>query len=181
MSLHIVPVTFADACTFVAAHHRHHEPPVGHKFSLGVADDGQVLRGVAIVGRPVARSFDDGWTLEITRTCTDGTRNVNSKLYGSAWAAAKAIGYTRLITYTQAGETGASLKAAGYSVVAERPARAGWNTPSRPREPRGTEREQRFLWEISTRLDRITRVGTAVPVPAATSFSTLNAGGGPDG
>lgn len=147
--LSIVPVSFTDACAFVAAHHRHHEPPVGQKFSLGVATDDQVLRGVAIVGRPVARHFDDGRTLEVTRSATDGTPNANSMLYGACWRAAKALGYRRLITYTQAGESGASLRAAGYQVVAERKARPGWNVPSRPRELRGTENVQRFLWEAA--------------------------------
>ncbi len=80
MSLRLVPVSFADACAFVAAHHRHHQPPVGHKFSVGVAV-GDVLVGVAMVGRPVARHFDDGLTLEVNRTATDGTANANSKLW----------------------------------------------------------------------------------------------------
>jgi hypothetical protein len=149
MSLHLVPVSFADACRFVDSHHRHHRAPVGMKFSVGVATDDRVLRGVAIVGRPVARSYDDGVTLEVLRTATDATLNANSCLYGAAWRAAKALGYTRLITYTQAGETGASLRAAGYRVVAQRRARPGWNTPSRPRQPRGTENVPRMLWEVT--------------------------------
>lgn len=145
--LRVVPVSFADACGFVAMWHRHHEPPQGHKFSLGVADGGGVLRGVAIVGRPVARYLDDGLTLEVTRTATDGTRNVNSMLLGAAWKAARALGFGRLVTYTQAGESGASLRGAGWRVVAERPAREGWSCPSRPRRPTGTEGIPRTLWE----------------------------------
>lgn len=148
MGLRLVPVSFAEACAFVAAWHRHHVPPRGHKFSVGVARDG-VLCGVAMVGRPVARSYDDGLTLEVNRTATDGTPNANSKLYGAAWAAAKALGYSRLITYTQAGESGASLRAAGYRVVAELRARKGWDVPSRPREDRGVDAMPRTLWEAS--------------------------------
>jgi hypothetical protein len=149
MSLRIVPVSFADACAFVAAHHRHHQPPVGHKFSIGVAREGQLV-GVAIVGRPSSRVIQaEGGVLEVLRTATDGTYNANSMLYGSAWRAAKALGYDRLITYTQEGETGASLRAAGFVVLAQRPARAGWDTPSRPREARGTEGVARTLWEAS--------------------------------
>lgn len=148
MSLDLVPVSFADACEFVASWHRHHEPPVGHKFSLGVARD-QVLVGVAIVGRPVARGFDDGRTLEVTRCATDGTPNSGSMLYAAAWRAASALGYRRLVTYTQQGESGASLRAAGWRVVAERPPRPGWNMPSRPRPLKGTESVQRYLWEAS--------------------------------
>lgn len=149
MDLHLVPVRFRQAAAFVADHHRHHQPPVGQVFAVGVADDDGVLRGVAIVGRPVARMLDNGQTLEVTRTATDGSRNANSMLYGACWRAASALGYTRLITYTQAGETGASLRAAGWRVIAERPARPGWDRPSRPREQRGTEHMPRTLWEAS--------------------------------
>lgn len=144
--MRIVPVTLAQAREFVLAHHRHHTPPVGHKFSLGVQVD-DVLVGVAIVGRPVARGFDDGRTLEVTRSATDGTRNANSALYGAAWRAAKALGYDRLISYTQAGESGASLRGAGWRVVAERAPRSGWNTPSRPREDTAPVNIARTLWE----------------------------------
>jgi len=149
VSLHLVPVTFSEATGFVSEWHRHHRPPTGHKFSLGVADDDGVLRGVAMVGRPVARHFDDGLTLEVNRTATDGTGNANSMLYGAAWRASKALGYQRLITYTQAGETGSSLRAAGWKVVAELAERKGWSVPSRPREDRGVDRMPRTLWEAS--------------------------------
>lgn len=149
MSLRTVPVTFAAACAFVAEHHRHHEPPVGHKFSIGVAQD-ELLVGVAIVGRPVARHLDDGRTLEVARTATDGTKNANSVLYGAAWRAAKALGYDRLVTYTMEGESGASLRGAGWRVLAHRRPRPGWNTPSRPRETRSPQNVQRTLWLVGT-------------------------------
>jgi hypothetical protein len=148
MALRLVPVSFADACAFVAEHHRHHQAPAGHKFSVGVSDEHGVLRGVAIVGRPVSRVLAaEGDTLEVVRTATDGTANANSMLYGAAKRAAFALGYRRLITYTQAGETGASLRAAGFRVLAERPARSGWSVPSRPRISRGTDSVARTLWE----------------------------------
>jgi hypothetical protein len=150
MSLRIVPVSFADACAFVAEHHRHHQPPVGHKFSIGVADGAQLV-GVAIVGRPVSRVIAaEGGTLEVIRSATDGTRNANSMLYGACRRAAFALGYDRLITYTQDGESGASLRAAGYRVIASRPARKGWDTPSRPRDMKGTENVARTLWEVAS-------------------------------
>lgn len=133
----------------MAMWHRHHAPPVGHKFSVGVANDDDVLVGVAMVGRPVARYMDDGVTLEVNRTATDGTRNANSMLYGAAWRAAQALGYRKLITYTQSGESGASLRAAGWRVIGERPPRSGWTTPSRPRDDRGVDRVPRTLWEVS--------------------------------
>lgn len=143
----IVPMTFAVACGFVTMWHRHHPPSVGHKFSLGVATPDGVLRGVATVGRPVAIHFNNGQTLEVNRTATDGTPNACSALYAAAWRASKALGYTRLITYTQEGESGASLRGAGWRVVAQRPANAGWDRPSRPREMKGTEGIPRTLWE----------------------------------
>ena len=149
MALHLVPVSFTEASQFVAMWHRHHRPPVGHKFSLGVADENDVLVGVATVGRPVARHFDDGMTLEVNRTATDGTSNANSMLYGAADRATFALGYRRLITYTQAGESGGSLRGAGWKVVAERPGRAGWSTPSRPQEDRGVDHMPRTLWETA--------------------------------
>lgn len=146
MSLRIVPVELRDARAFVAAHHRHHEPPVGHKFSVGVAAD-EVLVGVAIVGRPVSRVIQaEGATLEVIRTATDGTRNANSMLYGACRRAAFALGYDRLITYTQDGESGASLRAAGFRVLAQRPARRGWDTPSRRRTNK-VDHVARTIWE----------------------------------
>lgn len=147
--LRVVPVKFADACGFIQMWHRHHRPPVGCKFCIGVANEDDLLVGVAIIGRPVARRFDDGLTLEVTRSATDGTRNANSKLYGEAWKGTKALGYRRLITYTQQGESGASLRGAGWRVVAQLPARSGWDAPSRPREDRGVDGIPRTLWEAS--------------------------------
>ena len=149
MKLDLVPVSFADACGFVQMWHRHHQPPIGHKFSVGVADEANVLRGVAIVGRPVAKSFDNGITLEVTRVATDGTPNAGSMLYGTPWRASSAMGFRRLVTYTQAGEGGGSLRAAGYRILAERPARSGWTCPSRPREDRGVDGIARTLWEVT--------------------------------
>lgn len=145
--LHLVPVKQKDAKAFVSEWHRHHKPPAGAVFCVGAADDAGVLRAVAMVGRPVARMFDDGQTLEVTRTATDGTVNANSILYGAAWRAAKALGYTRLITYTQDGESGASLRGAGWRALAQRAPRRGWNCVSRPRSSKGTDRIARTLWE----------------------------------
>lgn len=150
MSLHLVPVSFDTACGFVEMWHRHHSAPVGHKFSVGCADDAGVLRGVGIVGRPVARSYDNGTTLEVTRLATDSTPNAGSMLYGACWRAASALGYRRLVTYTQTTESGATLRAAGYRVLAERPARTGWTCPSRPREDHGVDGIPRTLWEVAS-------------------------------
>jgi hypothetical protein len=146
----IVPVSLAQANAFVTQYHRHHKRAAGHKFSIGVSD-GEKLVGVAIIGRPVARAYDDGRTLEVARTCTDGTPNANSALYGAAWRTVKEMGYDRLITYTQDGESGASLKGAGWRIVGQRPARKGWADSSvklkDKRDPIGNGGVARTLWE----------------------------------
>lgn len=132
--LHLVPLDLASANSFVAAVHRHHKPVVGHKFSLGaILDDAMV--GVCIVGRPVARMRDDGWTLEVTRLCTDGTKNACSFLYGAAARASFALGYRRIGTYILASEPGTSLEAAGWRLIGEVKGRS-WSAPSRPRVDR---------------------------------------------
>lgn len=114
--LSICPISLKAANEFVAQLHRHHKPVPGHKFSIAVSD-GVRVRGVAIIGRPVARHADDGVTLEVNRLCTDGARNACSMLYAAAWRAAKAMGYQRMITYTLPEEGGASLRAAGWKFV----------------------------------------------------------------
>lgn len=128
----IVPINFDEAARFVADHHRHHKPPLSHKFSIAVADDAGTIRGVAIVSRPVSRHKDDGWTLEVIRVATDGTPNACSMLYSRARKVTFALGYRRLITYTLATEPGTSLKAAGWIVLGENKG-GSWNSPSRPR------------------------------------------------
>jgi hypothetical protein len=147
--LHLVPIHLKVAKWFVADHHRHHAPPEGMLFAVGVADQPGILRGVAITGRPVARYLDNGQTAEVTRLATDGTRNAGSMLYAASWRAASAMGYTRLITYTQLGESGASLRAAGFRTVGERPAHDGWDRPSRPRDDKGSSGMPRTLWEAA--------------------------------
>lgn len=114
-ALTLRPVTLAEAKAFVAKHHRHNDPPITWRFGVGVEkDDGLV--GVAMAGLPKSRMMmsSDPLLLEVNRTCTDGTPNANSMLYGAIARAAKALGYRRLVTYTLTSETGASLRAAGW-------------------------------------------------------------------
>lgn len=143
-----MPVTLAEANEFVRMHHRHHNPMPGAKFCVGVArpaspfppgdppglivSDELVICGVAIVGRPVSRVLDDSWTLEVNRTCVDGTKNANSMLYGACRRVAFGLGYRKLITYTLPEEGGASLLAAGFKCLGTAGG-GSWNTPSRPR------------------------------------------------
>lgn len=145
--LEIVPISLAEANEFVTQHHRHHKPVVGHKFSIAVAVGDKIV-GVAIVGRPVARHLDDGWTLEVNRCCTDGTRNACSKLYAACWRTAKGMGYKRLITYILDTETGASIKAAGWRCVGQ----AGglrWTGKRRP-EVDLCPAQLKLRWEVSS-------------------------------
>jgi hypothetical protein len=145
MSLELQPISFAEACAFIAEHHSHHKPPQGWKFGLAL-NDGLRVVAVATVGRPVARMLDDGWTLEVTRLCTDGTPHAASKLYAACWRAVRSLGYRQLITYTLAEEKGTSLLAAGWKVVG-RTQGGSWSRSSRPRfdnAPMGPK----TLWEV---------------------------------
>jgi len=129
--LRIVRIGLDEANAFVAAHHRHHKPVVGHLFSIGAAINGEIV-GVVIVGRPVARLRDDGETAEVTRLCTDGTKNACSFLYGAAARAAFALGFCKIGTYIMQDETGVSLTAAGWRLIGKRGG-GSWSVPSRPR------------------------------------------------
>lgn len=146
MALEVVPMTLREARQYVTENHRHHKAPQGGLFAIG-ASDGERIVGVAIVGRPVARLADNGWTAEVTRLASDGTPNVPSMLYRACWRAARAMGYRKLITYTLQTEPGTSLKAAGFLLVGEVTKRS-WNTPSRPRVDQD-ERQARFRWEVA--------------------------------
>jgi hypothetical protein len=143
--LTLVPLHRDEADAFVARHHRHRGRVVGYKFALGAALAGVII-GVAIVGRPVARELQDGLTLEVTRLCTDGTRNACSFLYSACWRAARALGYHRLVTYTLASEGGASLRGAGWRVVGQVRAES-WDRPSRPRVD-VHPLQQKLRWEV---------------------------------
>ena len=143
--LSVVPCHLDEAKAFVAQHHRHHKPPVGHKFSLAVADEAGKVRAVCIVGRPVARMLDDGMTLELTRLASDGCPNACSCLYGAAWRAAKALGYGRLITYILNDEPGVTLKAAGWKCLGQRGG-GSWSVPSLPRVDKHPL-QKKLLWQ----------------------------------
>lgn len=146
MTLRIIPLHLNEANELVRKWHRHHKPTLGHKFSIGIAEDERIC-GAAIVGRPVARRLDNGLTLEINRLVTDGTHNACSKLLRAAWRVASAMGYQRLITYTLPEEGGSSLRAAGYKLVGTTPGKS-WSVPTRPRvdtHPLG----MKLLWEVA--------------------------------
>lgn len=129
--LFVVPIFQDEAFAFIEQKHRHHRKPVGSVFQIAVSD-GEKIVGVAVVGRPTSRKNQDGFTAEITRLCSDGTKNVCSMLYAACWRAARAIGYRRLITFILNTEPGTSLKAAGWKLIGETTG-GSWNSPTRPR------------------------------------------------
>lgn len=145
--LQLQPISLKEACDFISEFHRHHQAPQGHKFSIAV-NDGEKIVGVVTIGRPVARYSDNGWTLEVTRCCTDGTKNAASMLYSAAWRAARAMGYQRLITYTLPTEQGISLMAANWKLVGETAGAGYWDSrPRKIKHPTG----QKLLWEAARR------------------------------
>lgn len=115
------------------------------KFAIGLCDETGALVGVAVAGRPVSRLLDDGYTLEITRLCTDGSRNACSMLYSACWRAGKAMGYRRAVTYILATESGHSLTASGWTRAEMRSAGGSWSRPSRHRtDPSPTAPKHRY-------------------------------------
>ena len=143
MGLYIVPIRFKEACQFVRRYHRHHKPPVGHICSVACANEDRIV-GVAIIGRPVARALDNGLTAEVTRLCADGTKNVCSMLYATAWRAVRALGYKKLITYILDSEPGTSLRAAGWKTIGKCGG-GSWDRKERPRvDDHPTQQKIRF-------------------------------------
>lgn len=159
--LHVVPLSWRAACQFIAEHHRHHKPPRGQKFAIGVVTPTGDLVGVATCGRPVARHYDDGVTLEVNRSCTNGWPNANSFLYGACRKIAAAMGYSRILTYTEESESGASLRAAAWTLVGKRAARKSWAESTGTtqaklkelRDPIGAGGVARTLWTQQTSSD----------------------------
>lgn len=113
--IRVQPIELRDANEFIARHHRHHKPVQGHRFSLCVMEN-ERLCGVAVVGRPVARlAGSPTEVLEVTRLCTDGTKNACSALYSAAARAGREMGYRLIQTYVLETEHGTSLKASGWN------------------------------------------------------------------
>lgn len=139
--LRTAPIAFSRARSFVARHHAHCKPPAGWRFGLGCWN-GLSLVGVSMVGRPVARMIDSTTTVEVNRLCLDRDLphalryNAASMLLGQSAREARRRGYSRIITYTLASESGASLKAAGWKEDGQ--TRGGsWSRTSRKRSDSG--------------------------------------------
>jgi hypothetical protein len=152
VTLFAVPMDLREANEFVANFHRHNKPVPGARFSVG-AGDGSELWGVAIVGRPVARALQQqgGGVAEVVRCCVrDGSpKGTCSFLYAACWRAWRAMGGNRLITYTLQSESGASLRGAGWRVVAQLEPGDPKQWQSRPgREWQSVVGQAKFRWEI---------------------------------
>ena len=138
--MNLKPITQREARDFVDKYHRHHKAPRGDIFRIGLEDKEKNLVGVIMVGRPVARLLQDGYTVEVNRTCVlEGYPNGCSMLLGAACRAAKALGFHRIITYTLECESGRSLHAAGF-IPESKVKGSQWDRPSR-------EREQKSLFQ----------------------------------
>lgn len=149
--MNLCPITLREANDFVRSFHRHNRETQGGRFAIGLTADHQLV-GVAIVGRPVARQIDQHATAEVLRTCTtpEAPKGAVSKLYAACWRAWRAMGGTRLITYTLKTESGASLRGAGWKVIAEvEPNRDGWSRNERIREWQPIYGQQKLRWEVS--------------------------------
>jgi hypothetical protein len=150
VSLHLVPISEGVLKDCITRWHRHNGTTFfGTILRVGCADGDGTLVAVGCAGRPVARAYCDGGTLEVWRVASDGTRNSTSILYGALARAAFALGYWRIITYTQADESGSSLRAAGWKVIASRKPTKGWSRPSRPRDDARYMTSARTLWEAT--------------------------------
>lgn len=145
----IVPLTLKVANDFVEQHHRHSARTSndGGKFAIGLELGGKLV-GVAIVGRPVARLLQqDPGTAEILRVCVapEAPRNSTSRLTARVTRIWQLMGGRKVVTYTLARESGASMRGCGFEVEGTIDARR-WDCPSRPRRARAIESEDKLRW-----------------------------------
>jgi hypothetical protein len=145
VALILHPISIQDANELVKRWHRHHKRTLSALFAVAVARKGEAEPcGAAIIGRPVARILQDGWTAEVTRLVSDGTPNACSMLYAAAWRACRSLGYRRLGTYILDTEPGTSLVAAGWKMVGESGG-GSWDRSNRPRvDKHPTQAKLRF-------------------------------------
>lgn len=178
--------------------HRHSGPVlVGMEFVL-LQEAGRAC-GVGVLGKPLSVILDDGETLEVRRTATDGTRHACSAVLGSMARVAARRGALRLVTYTREGESGGSLRGAdwwldeqfhrewdlvGTKIVSSlRPKAArSWSSPSRPRRVTALGAPRFRWWKLlpgARTFDGALRLGAAA---ARSSQMTGNPYplGGPD-
>lgn len=165
VALHVLPVELKEANEFISAIHRHHAPVVGHRFSLGCVDGDGVLRGVCVIGRPVARLAGHPRDVaEVTRLATDGTYNACSILYAAAARACKAMGFRRIQTYTLPSEGGASLRASGWQCEGNAGGGQWKHTDGKPRRTdQPTEVKSRWALHFNRPSMHVTLPETVAP------------------
>lgn len=149
--MNLVPLTRDQANAFLAAHHRHSGRVPGHRGAIGCEHDGELV-GVAILARPVSRVLaSDPFAAEVVRMCVSpaAPKGTCSWLYARCRRAAASLGFRKLLTYTLATESGASLRGAGWTPAAELPARSGWTCPSRPRDALAVDGQAKIRWEVA--------------------------------
>ena len=149
--LSVIPISLREANDFVSSFHRHNGRTArdGGKFAIG-ATTGEQLVGIAIVGRPIARFLDNGYTAEVTRTCTspDAPKGTISFLYSACWRICQAMGYLKLVTYTLTTESGASLRGAGWKCIGQISSnKNGWSREGREREWQSIYDQPKLRWE----------------------------------
>lgn len=136
MGLELRPITLRRANDFVQEYHRHNGRTArdGGKYALAAVHEEELV-GVVIVGRPLARLLDDGWTVEITRCCVkeSAPKGTPGFLYAAARRVWQAMGGKKVITYTLPSESGASMRGLGWKQAAISNGHAnGWNRRDSP-------------------------------------------------
>lgn len=146
MGLVVRDLSISVARRFVGALHRHSGVPLSGLAAFGAWQAGELV-GVALLGRPVSRVLQARGDLEVTRLCTDGTRNACSILYAACRREARRRG-AGLVTYTRASEPGTSLLAVGAHSEARTKGKRHWHTPSRPRQDEAESNSPKIRWRL---------------------------------
>lgn len=164
MRLRLKPLTLSQANELVGLWHRHHKLVVGHRWSIGVTVDGELV-GAVIVGRPVARMTPQYSVAEVTRNVTNGHQNACSKLYSAAARAAQAMGFDEIQTFILKSESGISLKASGWDFDKDDEGNpkysegGDWNRPSRGNRRTDQPQEPKLRWFKKLALEPSTAKG----------------------
>lgn len=148
--LAIKPVTIKYANEFIGLHHRHHRPTVRNsgRWALAVVDVNLEVVGVAIAGNPVSATYMDGFTIELTRVCVKlgSPKGACSFLISKCCTVWKNMGGKRVVTYTLESESGASLRGAGWSLMATVKPHERWANKSKVD---GIERARLQVYQVN--------------------------------
>ena len=154
-----VNLKLSEAQSFVKRFHRHSKPLKRHMFSIGAYSkllmwsDGLCfpmgLEGIVTVDRCSSSWSKERNFVELRRVCLapKAQKNTASFLIGKAKIACFAMGYTKIITYTQPHESGASLLASGF-----------WIGDYNVKRYEGDRIEGLIRWECST-YEKLTKYG----------------------